>query len=94
MDLEQIQRVGKAQLEYYKVFPFKPTQEDFDTWIEGLPVGAFKRDMNEKGFEACKTALPFQRFYFEYRHDHGMTAYLRERLSPADFNHYLQLSQE
>jgi hypothetical protein len=91
--LEQIQRVGKAQMAYYKVFPFTPNQGDFDTWIEGLPVGGFKQAMYEKGFEACKSALPFQRFYFEYRHDHGMTAYLREQLDPEDFQHYLQVTQ-
>jgi len=82
--MERHIRISKVQLAYYKQFPLTPTKEDYQTWLNGLE-GAFKKGMTEKGFDFCRTTLPFQRFYYEYRHDHGMDEYMQRNLSDEDF---------
>ncbi|MBD3631294.1 hypothetical protein [Cyclobacterium sp.] len=60
-----------------------PTKEDFEDWLEVLPEN-IRKDMEAKGFEACKTALPFTRHVLE-RHDVGMEEWMREHLSEDDY---------
>lgn len=90
--MERQMRISKVQLAYYKQYPLTPTEEDYQIWLDGLE-GAFKKGMTEKGFDFCKNSLPFQRFYYEYRHDHGMDEYMKRNLSEEDFNWWTELAK-
>lgn len=91
-NFEQIDRISKTQLSYYRILPFDPTEEDYRAWLEDLD-GAFKKGMEAKGFDSCKTILPFQRFYFEYRYGHDMTTFLKNNLSDEDYSYYVSISE-
>lgn len=82
---ERHMRISKVQIAYYRQHPMTATENDYITWLDGLE-GALKNHMVDKGFESCKTVLAFQRFYFEFRHDHGMNAYMQSNLSKEDFD--------
>lgn len=54
-------RIGNATILYHsktKNAECSPTYEDFLDWLEGLPSN-IRKDMEKKGFEGYKTALPF-----------------------------------
>lgn len=65
---------------------FKPTEKDFAEWLEGLPEN-IRRDMQQKGFEACKGVLSFTRYVNE-KNDVGLDEYVRQRMDPADWTEY------
>jgi len=65
---------------------FAPTVADFKEWLEGLPEN-IRRDMQEKGFEACKGILSFTRYVNE-KNDIGMDEYIRQRMDPEDLVEY------
>lgn len=79
-------RIGNATFVYHSKTQseeYSPTYEDFLDWLEGLPPN-IKRVMEEKGFEGCKTALPFTRHVME-RNDIGLDEWMRTNLSNEDY---------
>ena len=42
----------------YHNLDIEPTEKDYKEWLDGLD-GNFKKDMESKGFEACKGVLSF-----------------------------------
>ena len=69
----------------------EPTEGDFAEWLEGLPEN-MRNDMAARGFEQCKTALPFTRYVLE-KHDIGMSEWMRTHLSEEDF-HFWQSQRD
>lgn len=83
---ERMFRIGNAAYVYHSKTndeEYSPTYEDFLDWLEGLPSN-IRKDMEEKGFEDCKTALPFIRHVME-RNDIGLDEWMRANLSDEDF---------
>lgn len=82
---ERMFRIGDATIVYHSKTKseYIPTYEDFLDWLEGLPSN-IKKAMEEKGFEACKTSLPFTRHVME-RNDIGMDEWMRTNLSNEDY---------
>jgi hypothetical protein len=58
----------------------------FDEWLCGLQEN-IKDIMRSKGFEGCKTILPFTRYVNE-RNDVGMDEWMKENLSDEDYKAY------
>ncbi|OLY95645.1 hypothetical protein SAMN05444008_12023 [Cnuella takakiae] len=46
--------------------------------------------MKEKGFEECRTLLPFTRYVME-KNDVGMEAYVRERMGEEEYTAFQAL---
>lgn len=55
---------------------YTPTEADYQEWLQGLSL-AMQPKIREKGFEECRTLLPFTRYVME-KNDVGMEAYVRE----------------
>ena len=86
---ERMFRIGNAAFIYHKQARLtnKISEEYYLEWLEGLPYN-IKRDMQLKGFEACKSMLPFTRYVNE-RCDIGMDEWMKNHLSEADFKAWL-----
>lgn len=60
----QLFRLGNATYRYHRYHQIasqlEPTEDYFLEWLEALPEN-IRKDMKEKGFEQCKTMLPFTR---------------------------------
>ncbi len=65
---------------------FAPTEQDFQEWLQGLPEN-IRKDMQQKGFEACKGILSFTRYVNE-KNDIGMDEYIRQHMDPDDLAEY------
>jgi hypothetical protein len=71
---------------------FKPTQEDWRDWLEGLPAN-IRQDMEKEGFEQCKKAFPFTRYVME-KNDVGLDEYVRQRMAPDDYREYMEMIEK
>ncbi|SMO90773.1 hypothetical protein SAMN06265379_11411 [Saccharicrinis carchari] len=88
-------RIGNASYRYHKQansLSVKMAKKYFHEWLEGLP-DSITADMRAKGFEACKTMLPFTRYVNE-RCDAGMDDWMKEHLSEEDFKVWLNQGKE
>lgn len=88
-------RIGNASYRYHQqanTLNDKIAEKYFYEWLEGLPDN-IKADMHAKGFEACKTMLPFTRYVNE-RCDVGMDDWMKEHLSEEDFKDWLNQGKE
>ena len=58
----------------------------FNEWLEGLPE-SIREAAKSKGFELCKTMLPFTRYVNE-RADLGMDEWMKQHLPENDYTYY------
>lgn len=82
-------RIGNAAYIYHQhatSVSEKNSRLYYQEWLQGLPA-EISSAMKIKGFENCRTMVPFMR-YINEREDIGMTEWMKEHLSEADFNHY------
>jgi hypothetical protein len=85
MDIKQLTHIGLVAKEYYKqVDQITMTVQDFENWLSSL-TEPMQSDFRKKGFKDCQGILNFQRFCLEMQ-DYGMDAFMKEHLSPDDFN--------
>jgi hypothetical protein len=84
--------LGNASMRYYRQLEEAPTEQDFELWLEGLPV-QIAANKRAKGYQACKTSIPLLRFALEMR-DIGMTSYMRSVLRPEDFDFWIASSKD
>lgn len=81
---------GNAAYRYhFRALEFNPTEEDFALWLEGLPPNIAK-DMSARGFEACRSSLPFTRFVNELN-DVGMEKYIRSLMGDDLYDEYQKI---
>ncbi|MGV8829947.1 MAG: hypothetical protein ACWA6U_16695 [Breznakibacter sp.] len=84
-------RIGNASYIYHSQATKEIKEESlkiyYEEWLSGLP-GNIREGMKARGFEACKTVLSFTRYVNE-RTDIGMTDWMREHLSSADFREWI-----
>jgi len=89
-------RVGNASYIYHSLSTEEINEETlrmyYDEWLSGLPEN-IAIDMKAKGFEACKTMVPFTR-YINERTDIGMTDWMKEHLSEGDFKEWVKTNKE
>lgn len=86
-ELAYLFRIGNASYRYHQQTErLQPDKQDWEDWLVGLPT-PMQRNMRARGFEACRSALPFQRFVEELRGE-GMDAWMREHLSPEDYRRW------
>ena len=82
-------RIGNA-VYIYNQLAFETSQKKqkmyYAEWLEGLPDN-IRKSMEQRGFEGCKTSFPFTRYVNE-RNDIGMDEWMREHLSPEDYQWY------
>jgi len=79
-------RIGNATYRYHLLATADKEdipEEYFFEWLEGLPE-PIRADMKKKGFEVCKSILPFTRYVNE-RRDIGLEQWLKDHLSPEDY---------
>ena len=84
--LAQLLRFGNATYHYYHQHYIEATEADYLEWLEGLPPRP-QATMRALGFEAHKEALPLRRYVLE-KNDVGLGEFLRNLLSPADWQAY------
>lgn len=89
-------RYGNAAYIYHQLAD-EPKNKDslklyYEEWLQGLPPKIAK-EMKAKGFEYCKTSMPFTRYVNE-RTDNGMRDWMKEHLSEEDYNYYIELNNE
>ena len=88
----RIFRIGNASI-HYQNLAFSSTFDDeklkiyYLEWLEGLPVN-IRTAMEKKGFDNCKTMLPFTRYINERGNDIGMDAWMKEHISEEDYKYY------
>lgn len=78
---------GNAAYRYHQKGTELATILDFEDWIQGLE-DPMKKHMIQKGFEQCKTALPFTR-HVQERNDLGFDSFVKELMGEDDYNKYL-----
>lgn len=76
---------GNATYLYHNL-PVEPTLQDFNEWLGGLD-GNIKKDMEKRGFEACKGVLSFTRYVREKR-DIGLDEFVMEKMGKEDYEKY------
>lgn len=92
---ERMFRIGNATYVYHSKTndeEYSPTYQDFLDWLEGLPSN-IRKAMEEKGFEECKTALPFTRHVME-RNDIGLDNWMRKHLSNEDYEWWRSIDKD
>lgn len=75
---------GNSTYRYY--LGAKGSEEDFKEWLQGLDESD-RIFFESKGFETCKTILPFLR-YVQEKKDIGLNAYVRELMGDDDYQNY------
>ena len=81
---------GNAVYQYHtKAEGYQPTEDDFKEWLDGLPehIG---NDMKNKGFESCKTVLPFTRYVNE-KNDLGLEEFVIKLMGEDLYKEYRDL---
>ncbi len=79
--------LGNATYRYHtRAQEFKPTQQDWEQWLEGLPEN-IRDDFRRQGFEASKTVLSFTRYVME-KNDVGMEEYVRKLMGEDAYKEY------
>ena len=76
---------GNATYLYHNL-PVEPTLQDFNEWLGGLD-GNIQKDMEKRGFEACKGVLSFTRYVREKR-DIGLDEFVKEKMGKEDYEKY------
>ena len=82
-------RIGNATIIYHQLASnTSPSmlKSFYLEWLEGLTPNV-REDMEKKGFDYCKTVLPFSRYVNE-RKDIGMDEWMKQHLSEEDYNTY------
>lgn len=81
----QLFRIGNAAYHYHQMANTNEeiSEKYFFEWLVGLPSG-IQKDMEKKGFEACKSILSFTRYVNE-RRDIGMDEWMKEHISKEDY---------
>lgn len=79
---------GNATFQYHNL-PIERTPEDYNDWLEGLDEN-FRKAMQEKGFETCKSILSFTRYVREIR-DVDMEGFVKEKMGNDEFQKYKKL---
>jgi len=82
-------RVGNASFIYHQMaenVSAKNLESYYQEWLEGLPANISKV-MKAKGFENCRTMIPFTRYVNE-REDFGMDEWMKSNLSEEDYIFY------
>jgi hypothetical protein len=79
---------GNASYLYHHL-PIESTFEDYTEWLEGLNEN-MRKDMQTKGFEACKNILSFTRYVREKR-DIGMEDFVIERMGTEEYSKFKEL---
>ena len=82
-------RIGNATIIYHQLAASNndtTLEIYYREWLAGLPP-ALMQHMQQQGFEACKSMLPFTRFVNE-RKDYGLDDWLKQHLSEDDYNSY------
>ena len=79
---------GNAVCHYHDL-PVEPTEEDYAEWLEGLPAN-IKTDMESKGFNGCKTMLPFSRHVRERRDIH-LEDFVKKEMGEEIYARYQEL---
>jgi hypothetical protein len=82
-------RIGNATMHYHNIVLSVKNEIPevyYTEWLEGLPAN-IRAAMKKKGFEACKTMLSFTQYVNE-RQDIGMDEWMKEHLSPKDYEYY------
>ena len=91
---ERFFRIGNATYVYHQratSINDKVQEAYYYEWLEGLPE-AIRKDMQKKGYEACKTMLSFTRYVNE-RSDIGMDDWMKIHLSEADYEFWLDMGR-
>lgn len=73
----------------YHGLDIEPTLQDYKEWLEGLDQ-VIRTDMENRGFEKCKTILSFTRYVRE-RKDIGMEEFVKEKMGKEEYQKYLSL---
>lgn len=81
----QLLRIGMVANEYMRQ-PIKPSEDDFQAWIEGLDE-PMKSAFSEKGLEECRGVLSFRRFVLECS-DNGMEEFMKANMTDADYQYW------
>ena len=83
-------RIGNASYIYHQHAILSVNNETlkiyYEEWIGELPSN-LSVEMKKKGFEYCKSALPFTRYVNE-REDIGIDEWMKEHLSNEDYQAY------
>ena len=78
---------GNAAYRYHqRSRDYNPTERDYHEWLEGLPDN-IREGMKAKGFEQCKTVVPFTRYVME-KNDVGFDEYIRQHMDRDDYEEY------
>jgi len=84
-------RIGNASYIYHQLAR-ETSPEQLKTyyreWLNELPPN-ISAEMKKRGFEECKTVLPFTRYVNE-RNGIGMDEWMKKHLNKADFRRYKQ----
>lgn len=83
-------KVGNATYRYHQeVQKFNASEDDWKEWLNGLDE-PMKKDMQNKGFDYCKTIFSFTRYVNE-KNDLGLEDYLKKNISQKDLDEYHKL---
>lgn len=89
-------RYGNAAYVYHQLADVPQNKDNlklyYEEWLQELPPN-ISEDMKKKGFEACRTMIPFTRYVNEHS-DIGMRDWMKEHLSEEDYNYYIKLNNE
>lgn len=78
---------GNAVYQYHtKAEGYQPNEDDFNEWLDGLPEH-IRNDMKNKGFESCKTVLPFTRYVNE-KNDLGLEEFVIKLMGENLYKEY------
>ncbi|MEI6949790.1 hypothetical protein V9K67_21565 [Paraflavisolibacter sp. H34] len=71
---------------------YEPSEVDFEEWLEGLSE-TMRASMKKKGFQACKTHIPFTRYVLE-KNDIGMDLFVKNLMGAKDYAEFHEFCNE
>lgn len=84
IDGQQLNRVLSASNDYYRLCPYRSTQQDYQDWLEQMPE-SMRKSMEQRGYRDTIKSTVFRRFYFEL-YNQSKDEYMRQHLSDQDFH--------
>lgn len=82
MDEEQLHRIDAALNDFYRLHPYRSTQQDFQDWLEQLATPLQIR--SKQSYREAVRSTAFRQFYFASYYQQR-DEYMRNHLSAEDF---------
>lgn len=92
MEYERLLRIKEGILSFLELGIEEPTTQLYAAWLQSLSQQE-RQGVQKLEFEEGKQLISFQCYFLEQQ-GYSITSFLKEHLSPEDYDYYLRLSSQ